>query len=79
MKPVKNIIFDLGGVLLNLDYNKTTEAFIALGYEQFSDLFSQFKASPVFEDFETGRISEEGFLDHLSSLSSIPVSHQEIK
>lgn len=78
MKPVKNIIFDLGGVLLNLDYNKTTAAFIALGYEQFGDLFSQCKASPVFEDFETGRISEEGFLDHLSSLSSRPVSHQQI-
>ena len=78
MKEIKNIIFDLGGVLLDLDYNKTTEAFIALGYRQFGNLFSQYKVSPVFEAFETGRISEGDFLEHLSSMSPSPVSHQQI-
>lgn len=78
MKQIRNIIFDLGGVLLNLDYNMTTEAFVALGYSQFGDLFSQFKASPVFEDFETGRISEVDFLNYLSGIAPLQVTHRQI-
>ena len=31
MTAIKNIIFDLGGVLLNIDFNKTKEAFEKLG------------------------------------------------
>ena len=31
MAAIKNIIFDLGGVLLNIDYHKTANAFKALG------------------------------------------------
>jgi FMN phosphatase YigB (HAD superfamily) len=30
LKGIKNIIFDLGGVLLNLDFNLTQEAFVEL-------------------------------------------------
>jgi len=35
MSTIKNIIFDLGGVLLNIDYNKTSEAFKKLGASDF--------------------------------------------
>ena len=30
-KPIKNIIFDLGGVFLNIDFQLTNKAFIDLG------------------------------------------------
>ena len=33
--PVKNIIFDLGGVLINLDYQLTRKAFEDLGVKDF--------------------------------------------
>jgi putative hydrolase of the HAD superfamily len=33
--PVKNIIFDLGGVLINLNYQLTRKAFEDLGVEDF--------------------------------------------
>ena len=35
------IIFDLGGVLLNLDYTLTTKAFISLGMTDFENRYSQ--------------------------------------
>lgn len=62
--PIKNVILDLGGVLLNLSFPKTEEAFRKLGLDSFNDHFSQFKASPLFEDLETGKITKAQFLDY---------------
>lgn len=60
----KNLILDLGGVLLNLSFPKTEDAFKALGLADFNNHFSQFKASPLFEELETGKVSKEQFLEH---------------
>ena len=78
MSAIKNILFDLGGVLLDIDYNKTTEAFKAIGYANFDDLFSQYRASPVFEALETGKIQEKEFLKDIAALSTRPVTEQAI-
>jgi len=61
MKEIKNIIFDLGGVLLNINYHKTADAFKMLGVHQFDELYSQANANHLFEELETGTISEESF------------------
>jgi FMN phosphatase YigB (HAD superfamily) len=62
----KAIILDLGGVLINLDYDKTSFAFKELGIENFDDLFSQFKADELFSKLETGKVSEEHFYQVMS-------------
>ena len=59
------IIFDLGGVLINLDYQKTTKAFEALGVTDFSELYSQAAQAELFSDFETGKISAQRFINEL--------------
>ncbi len=59
------IIFDLGGVLINLDYQKTTKAFEALGVSDFSELYSQAAQTELFSDFETGKISAQRFINEL--------------
>ena len=61
MAVTKNIIFDLGGVLLNIDYNKTLKAFAQLGFPHFETMYSQFTADALFEKLEKGEISNEGF------------------
>jgi glucose-1-phosphatase len=61
MSAIKNIIFDLGGVLLDIDFNKTAEAFKKLGTEKFEELYSQNAAHHIFEDLETGKIQPETF------------------
>jgi putative hydrolase of the HAD superfamily len=61
MSQIKNIIFDLGGVLLNIDYNKTSIAFKKLGVVNFDELYAQSKANELFENLETGLISNEDF------------------
>ena len=61
MAAIKNIIFDLGGVLLNIDYHKTANAFKALGANDFDSFYSQAGANELFELLETGNISEDDF------------------
>ena len=66
MPQIKNIIFDLGGVLINLDYNKTSAEFKKLGASDFDNLYTQFKANELFENIETGKISDQEFYNAIS-------------
>ena len=59
------IIFDLGGVVINLDYYKTTRAFEALGLENFGEMYSQAAQTGLFDDFEKGKSSVPYFLNKL--------------
>lgn len=78
MQPIENVILDLGGVLLNLSFAKTEAAFKALGLENFNTHFSQFKANPLFEDLETGRVSPTEFLAHFRNETGIKATDEAI-
>jgi len=67
MAELKNIIFDLGGVLLDVDYKKTLNAFKALGYENFDEMYNQYSSDEVFEALEKGDISIDDFYAKLES------------
>jgi glucose-1-phosphatase len=69
MAPVKNIIFDLGGVLLNLDVAQTRDAFIKLGLTQIDELFRIGHAASFFKDYEAGTISDDEFVEKARQLS----------
>ncbi len=79
MTELKNIIFDLGGVLINIDYKKTERAFIELGFDNFEAMYSQFTADAIFEKLETGKISNKDFYDKLISLSNNKIRAAQIK
>lgn len=62
---VEAVIFDLGGVLINLDYHRTGEAFVALGLSDFNEVYSQMQQSDLFDRFETGHVSPFHFINRL--------------
>ncbi|RAJ85390.1 putative hydrolase of the HAD superfamily [Chitinophaga dinghuensis] len=78
MQGIKNIIFDLGGVILNIDYQKTNDAFIALGVTNFHELYSQFKGSHLFDNLETGHISTADFLQEMHKHVPAGVTDEQI-
>jgi FMN phosphatase YigB (HAD superfamily) len=78
MQQVNAIIFDLGGVLINLAPNKTRDAFIALGIPHFEELFTVFKATPLFDDLETGRVQPTDFIQKLQQEAQVPISEEQI-
>lgn len=65
MKNIKAIIFDLGGVIYNINYLKTIEEFNKLGISNAEYLYSKKRQSKLFDDFETGQISDYDFLIEL--------------
>lgn len=72
------IIFDLGGVILNIDYHKTIEAFKSLGVTNFEALYTQAKQNNVFDDFETGKISEIEFRNYIRKISNTNLTDDQI-
>ena len=75
---IKHIIFDLGGVLLNIDYKLTEQAFIDAGIKDFHELYSQLSQSSLFDLFETGKITKEEFIAGLQKAASVPITEAQI-
>jgi putative hydrolase of the HAD superfamily len=72
----KNIIFDLGGVILNIDYDLTAKAFEQLGLPNFQQLFSKASQETLFDLYEKGHISSEDFRETLKNAMKTPVSNE---
>lgn len=77
-QQIKNIIFDLGGVILNIDYKKTEAAFKKLGVTDFDRIYSQSRQSGIFDRLETGKLSPEEFADELRTMTRLETGNEEI-
>src|SRR3954463_1036540 len=75
---IKNIIFDFGGVFIDVDYKRTEQAFIDAGIKNFHDFYSQQSASPLFEDLERGKINEAAFYRQLRTATGVDLPDQTI-
>lgn len=62
---IDNLILDLGGVLFDLDYEKTSEEFAKLGL---SNAFSKAQQIDIFDQIEEGKISQSEFISGINSL-----------
>jgi putative hydrolase of the HAD superfamily len=78
LQHINTVIFDLGGVILNLDYNITIQAFKNLGILNVETLFSQKEQIEIFNQLETGSISESDFRNKIRSFSPQNITDQEI-
>ena len=62
MKNIKAIIFDLVGVVLNIDYRLTIVAFEKLGIKNVELFYSKKEQNPIFDKLEIGAITPTYFL-----------------
>ncbi len=77
-KNYKNIIFDLGGVILNIDYSLTVDEFAELGITDFRHLFSQAKQSGLFDLMDKGKVSPADFRAEIKKHLKSPVEDYRI-
>jgi putative hydrolase of the HAD superfamily len=75
---IKNIIFDLGGVIINIDYQKTIDEFKKLSKVNSTIEFNQKNQSVLFDELETGRISNEAFREKIREHYQLEASDAEI-
>jgi glucose-1-phosphatase len=78
MQGIKNIIFDLGGVIINLDNRLTEQAFVSMGVKNFSDYFGHGFAASFFKEYEVGKISDRQFIDSLRALTGLSVPDETV-
>lgn len=77
LKGIKNIIFDLGGVILNIDYQRTIDEFEKLGVSNFETIFSQSFQNHISDKFEKGEITEIEFYESIKELSGVEFSFSQ--
>lgn len=75
---IKNIILDLGGVILELDVNTTIGAFRQLGFPPLDSADIILSKYPFFLDFETGQMSTGEFIDRITEIAQNRVSREEV-
>lgn len=77
---IKNIIFDLGAVLFNLDFGRTEAAFAALAGMPAQDnkFYKQLIQEKTLEKFETGDIGEEEFIQKMQQICPYPIAANQI-
>jgi FMN phosphatase YigB (HAD superfamily) len=78
MKEIRNIIFDFGGVLFDIDYQRPVDAFRQLGITDFEVQFSKLQQSNLLDDYETGRISDDRFRERIRAMADRPLSDEQI-
>lgn len=75
---IKNILFDFGGVFIDVDYKRTEQAFINAGITNFHDFYSQQSASPLFEHLEKGTIAPGEFYQQFRKATGTALTDDQI-
>lgn len=66
MSSIRNIIFDYGGVIIDLDYSLTKAAFEKAGLKNFDTYWTQLHQTSLFDDFDRGTIPVSEFRKKLN-------------
>lgn len=77
MASIKQLFFDFGGVLVNLDFNGAIEAFRKLGAT--AESFYSEKFHKMLLDFENGKTEENDFFEQLRTFLGITSSDEKIR
>ncbi|MFW5943712.1 MAG: HAD family hydrolase [Bacteroidota bacterium] len=77
MDHINNIIFDLGGVILDIDLMKGIEAMKQLGIPDFEGKEGKFNRTDTFLEFEKGMISEAEFIERIKEESNTEFSDED--
>lgn len=75
---IKNILFDFGGVIINLNLNASIAAFEALRGPNATISFNQWTKYGVEPAFEKGELSSKQFCDRMRELLDNPVPDEAI-
>ncbi len=75
---IKNIILDWGGVITDIDIDKSESAFMKIGLSDFREHYFKADQLEFYRQFEEGRISPEEFRNSLRTYIPRTVSSEEI-
>jgi len=77
-RNIRNLLFDLGGVILDIDVNATKKLFYELGLPSMFLQYPENMVTDVFYKYETGKLDTAGFMDEVRMISGLDLSDDEI-
>ena len=77
-KNIQTLIFDFGGVLIDLDLDQCIQNFKKLGIDRVEQYLSNFGQSGLFMQLEKGEITADAFRLEVKKMTAIPISDAEI-
>ena len=72
MQNIKNIIFDYGNVIFEINFEKAQQALFQLGIADIETFFSHKKHNAIFDEFESASISPAQFRDEIRKAANNP-------
>ncbi len=78
LTQINNIIFDLGGVIINLDYDKSIQELQKLCKDNCNIAYSQKEQAHLFDLLETGACTNEEFRQGLREAYKLEATDEEI-
>lgn len=76
---IENVVFDFGGVLVDLHYDRCLAVFRRLGYPQAERLFDLDRPAAIADDLGCGRISTHELCDYIRRDSGLPIGDEEVR
>lgn len=76
---IKNIAFDFGGVIVDLDREQAVQAFIRLGLKDADRILDKYHQTGIFQELEEGKLSEEAYREKLSALCGRTLTREEVR
>ncbi|MDR1369358.1 MAG: HAD family phosphatase [Dysgonamonadaceae bacterium] len=78
MDNIRNIVFDLGGVIITLDPGEAVRRFLEIGMDNALEILDPYHQKGIFLDLEEGRLSREEFYDALRKETGKNISDKDI-
>jgi putative hydrolase of the HAD superfamily len=78
MSTIKSIVFDLGGVIIDLDITRSIRRFEALGIRSISEILDPYEQRGVFLELERGEMDPPTFCRALSRYAGRELSLEEV-
>ena len=78
IEGIKNIVFDLGGVLITLDRDEAVNRFKKAGLENAAELLNPYHQKGIFLELEEGKLSKEEFYDAVRKEAGTFISDETI-
>ena len=77
MKRIRNIVFDLGGVLIDLDHHQAVSRFEEIGVKDAKQLLDPYEQKGFFLELENGKIDVDTFCRKLCEHTGKQLSYDE--
>ncbi|MGN1265279.1 MAG: HAD family phosphatase, partial [Muribaculaceae bacterium] len=61
MNNIKNLLFDLGGVIIDINRDRCVEAYTRAGMRDANEMLGVYKQSGIFLQLEEGSVTPEEF------------------